>query len=61
MFSTVRENEFGSITKSKKEMGVLAGDARIALLNQTNKQTGGIHRANRCKHKLKRASTPFKS
>lgn len=42
-------------------MGVLAGDARIALLNQTNKQTGGIHRANRCKHKLKRASTPFKS
>lgn len=39
MFSTVRANEFGSITKSKKEMGVLAGDAKMALLKQTNKQT----------------------
>lgn len=38
MFSTVCANEFGSITKSKKEIGVLAGDAKVALLNQTNKQ-----------------------
>lgn len=38
MFSTVCANEFGSITKSKKEIGVLAGEAKVALLNQTNKQ-----------------------
>lgn len=61
MFSTVRANEFGSITKSKKEMGVSAGDAKMALLKQINKQTGGIHRANTCKHKVKKASTSFKS
>lgn len=41
-------------------MGVLAGDAKIALFKQTNKPTGGIHRANRCKYKLKRDVAPFK-
>lgn len=55
MFSTVRAKELGSITRSKKEIGVLAGDGKKGLLKN---QTGGIHRPNICKHKVR---APFKS
>lgn len=37
MFSTVRAKEFGSITRSKKEIGVSARDAKMWLKKQTNK------------------------
>lgn len=32
MFSTVRAKEFGSITRSKKEIGVSARDEKMGLL-----------------------------
>lgn len=54
MFSTVRAKEFGSITRSKKEIGVSAREVKMGLLKKkhTHKKTpGGIHRANICKHK----------
>lgn len=41
MFSTVRAKEFGSITRSKKEIGVSARDAKMGLLinkKNTNKK-----------------------
>lgn len=36
MFSTVRAKEFGSITRSKKEIGVSARDAKMGLLKEKN-------------------------
>lgn len=56
MFSTVRAKEFGSITRSKKEIGVSARDAKMGLLikkKKKHKQKGGRQRANIPKHKLK--------
>lgn len=39
MFSTVRAKEFGSITRSKKEIGVSARDEKMGL---STKQSSGI-------------------
>lgn len=39
MFSTVRAKEFGSITRSKKEIGVSARDAKMGLLIKLKKNT----------------------
>lgn len=39
MFSTVRAKEFGSITRSKKEIGVSARDAKMWLKKKKTNKT----------------------
>lgn len=49
MFSTVRAKEFGSTTRSKKKIGVRAGNVKMVWLKTTtikNKQTGDTCRTN---------------
>jgi len=38
MFSTVRAKELGSITRSKKEIGVSARNAKMSLLKKAKKK-----------------------